>query len=199
MALSANALTTIAVAKEHLGIPSADTSQDGRLELFINVASDRIANYCQRQLVATEVVDIVHGGMSNMLMLSEWPINSVSEVACDSSGAFTPDTVIAPTEYRMVDDGTLLYKSIFPYGYGNVRVTYNAGYQQVPYDLQMSCLLFVEWLYRFRNSGSIGRSAISKGDEHTTLLQDIPPIIKSLIDPFRRTEFTVPDRPARNV
>lgn len=199
MALNANALTTVAVAKEHLGIQASDASQDGRLELFINVSSDRIANYCNRQLVATDLVDFVHGGMSNMLMLSQWPINSVAQVAIDSNGQFASDTVILPTDYRVINEGTLLYKSIFPYGYGNVKVAYNAGYVQIPADLQMACLLFVEWLYRFRNTGSIGRSSISKGDESTTILQDIPPIIKSLVDPFRRTEFTVPDRPARNV
>ena len=199
MALNSNALTTVAVAKEHLGIQASDASQDGRLELFINVSSDRIANYCSRQLVAADVVDVVHGGMSNMLMLSQWPINSVAEVAIDSNGVFAADTAVATSEYRVINEGTLLYKSVFPYGYGNVRVSYNAGYVKVPADLEMACLLFVEWLYRFRNTGSIGRSSISKGDESTSILQDIPPIIKSLVDPFRRTEFTVPDRPARNV
>ncbi len=199
MALNANALTTVAVAKDHLGIPAADATQDGRIERFINVASDRVSNYTERQLVAADTVDILHGGMTNMLMLREWPLNAVSEMAIDSDGIFGPETVVDPSDYRIIDEGTLLYDGVLPYGYGNIKVTYNAGYQTIPSDIEMACLLFVEWLYRFRNTGSIGRSGMSKGDESTTILQDIPPIIKSLLDPFRRTEFSVPDRPARNV
>jgi hypothetical protein len=199
VALNANALTSVAVAKDHLGIPASDTSQDGRVERFINVCSDRIANYCNRQLVSAAVVEKVHGGMSNMLMLREWPIQSIESVSVDFNGQFSQDSVIDPSRYRIIDDGTVVYDSVFPYGYGNVQVCYTAGYQTIPGDLEMACLLFVEWLYRFRNTGSIGRSAISKGDEHTTILQDIPGIIKSMIDPFRRSEFVVPDRPARNV
>lgn len=194
-----NALTTVAAVKDHLGIPAGDQAQDGRLERFINTASDRISNYCERQLVAGDTVDILHGGMTNMVMLQEWPINSISEVAIDSEGVFGPDTVIQPENYRMVDEGTLLYNTIFPYGYGNVRVTYNAGYQTIPSDLEMAAILLVEWLHRFRSNQNIGRSALSKGDESVTILQDIPPIIRSLLDPYRRTEFSVPDRPARNV
>lgn len=199
MALNANALTSVAVAKDHLGIPASDPSQDGRVERFINVCSDRIANYCNRQLTSGAVTEKVHGGMNNMLMLKEWPVTSIQSVSVDLSGQFSEDTVIEPSRYRIIDDGTVVYDSVFPYGYGNVQVIYTAGYATVPADLEMACLLFVEWLYRFRNTGSIGRSAISKGDESTTILQDIPGIIKSMIDPFRRTEFTVPDRPARNV
>lgn len=199
MALNANALTSVAVAKDHLGIPASDPSQDGRVERFINVCSDRIANYCNRQLVSGAVTEKVHGGMSNMLMLREWPVTSIQSISVDLIGQFSQDSVIDPSRYRIIDDGTVVYDSVFPYGYGNVQVCYTAGYQTIPGDLEMACLLFVEWLYRFRNTGSIGRSAISKGDEHTTILQDIPGIIKSMIDPFRRSEFVVPDRPARNV
>jgi hypothetical protein len=199
MALNANALTTVAVAKEHLGIPALDTTQDARIELFINVASDRVSNYCERQIVAADVTDLRHGGMSNMLMLNEWPINAVTEIAIDNEGVFPPSSVIDPASYRVIDEGTLLYNTSFPYGYGNVRVKYNAGYASIPSDIQMACLLFVEWLYRFRSTQNIGRTGMSKGGESVSILQDIPPIIRSLLDPFRRTEFSVPDRPARNV
>jgi hypothetical protein len=199
MTLNANALTTVAVAKDHLGIPSSDTTQDSRIEMFINVVSDRISNYCERQLVAANIIDVCHGGMSNMLMLQEWPINSVTEIAIDNTGVFGSGTVIDAATYRVIDEGTLLYNSTFPYGYGNIRIKYNAGYATIPGDIQMACLLFVEWLYRFRSTQNIGRTGFSKGGESVTILQDMPPIIKSLLEPYRRTEFSVPNRPARNV
>jgi len=199
VALHQNALTTVAVAKDHLGIPSTDVTQDARLELFINVASDRVANYCERQIVAADVTDIRHGGMTNMLMLNEWPINAVLEVAIDGEGKFPASSVVDPGEYRVLDEATLLYNTSFPYGYGNVRVKYNAGYTVVPSDIEMACLLFVEWFYRFRSTQNIGRTGMSKGGESVSILQDIPPIITSLLDPHRRTEFTATDRPVRNV
>ncbi len=199
MALNVNALTTVAVAKEHLGVPASDTTQDARLELFINVASDRIANYCERQIAAADLVEVKHGGMNNMLMLNEWPINAVTELAIDGDGKFPASSVIDQGDYRVLDEATLLYSTSFPYGYGNVRIKYNAGYVKTPADIEMACLLFVEWLYRFRSTQNIGRTGMSKGGESVSILQDIPPIITSLLEPHRRTEFTATDRPARNV
>jgi len=198
VALHQNALTTVAVAKDHLSIPAIDTTQDSRVELFINVASDRVANYCERQIVAADVTDLRHGGQTNMLLLKEWPINSILEVAIDNAGLFPASSVIDPASYRVIDEGTLLYNTSFPYGYANVRVKYNGGYTNIPGDIQMSCLLFVEWLYRFRSTQNIGRTGMSKGGESVSILQDIPPIIRSLLEPHRRTEFMATDRPARN-
>lgn len=203
MALKPNALTTLAAAKSHLSVNGSDTTQDNRIELFINAASERIERFTDRKLVSQgPIAEIQHGRRSNILLLRQWPIIAVSELKVDYSAAFTdPLTIIPVTDYTISDDSTsLLYiNQIFPVGFNNIKVTYTAGYTTVPSDLELACLWLTEWYYLHRTRGDMGRTTASKGDESVGVLSDMPPMIEEILIDYKRSEFAALNAPVRNI
>lgn len=201
MALNSNNLTTVANLKAHLGIPSAETSQDTRMELLINAASDSIERYLDRKLKSQTITEYQHGRRQDSLLLHEWPVTGITELRVDMDHVFSDASTLIPSaDYGIGDDkNSLIYfDTVFPRGNHNIKIVYVAGYATVPSDIEMAALLFCEWLYLFRNRQDIGRTSKSKGDESQGILQGIPEIVRQLIDPYRRTEFAAINAPVGN-
>jgi uncharacterized phiE125 gp8 family phage protein len=201
MALNSNNLTTVATLKAHLGIPSAENSQDSRMELLINAASDSIERYLDRKIKSQTVTEIQHGRRQDILILREWPVTSITELRVDMDHVFSdPSTVVPQAEYGIGDDKNSLvyYDTVFPRGNNNVKIVYVAGYATVPSDIEYAALLFCEWLYFFRNRQDIGRTSKSKGDESMSVSQGMPDIVRQMIEPYRRMEFAFSNAPIGN-
>ena len=189
MALNSNALTTLAMAKLYLKIPTGETSMDSIVELFVNAASQMIEAETDRKLKAQSITEVHHGRDSNIIMLNEWPVNSITSVSI-GSGQSDPPTLLDPSEYAIGDEGNsvILLSMRFPRGYNNVNVTYNGGYAAIPSDLEHACLWMVFYYRMMRESGDIGRTAKGKGDESISILQEAPADVKNAIARYRRLE-----------
>jgi uncharacterized phiE125 gp8 family phage protein len=201
MALKANALTSLATAKAQLAIKADDGTQDVRLELFINAASQRIETYTNRILKSQgTIIELQHGRSSNMILLKQYPIVSVSELNVDNSNVFGAETIVSPSDYSIGDDGNsvIARQGTFPSGYNNILVKYVAGFETVPSDLELACLWLVEWYYLHRSRGDMGRTTASKGDESVGVLDAMPPMILEILDDYRRTEMPHSSSPVRN-
>lgn len=195
------ALTTLSMAKTYLKIPALETSQDTLVQFFIDTASEMLASETDRKLEAQTVVDKFHGRSSNIIVLTEWPVNSIAELRFDQSSQFTsPQTLIDPDEYSLGDDGTtiVLHKRTVPKGYNNVRITYNAGYTPIPKDLENACLWMVFYYYKMRQAEDIGRQSRSKGDESLSMVQEAPTDVKNVIRRYKRTECAAAHAPVWN-
>lgn len=82
MALSAAALTTLATLKDELGI--SDSSEDTRLERFIEQASAMIAAYLGRTLhYESAVVEKVAGDGTEHLLVKRPPVKAITSIALD--------------------------------------------------------------------------------------------------------------------
>jgi len=198
MTLIARALTTLANAKQFLDIAPSNVSQDVRLELFINAATSRLESITDRSLKASTVIDLQHGGRQNILLLRQFPINSITELRVDSTRVFTdPSTLIDPAKYVIGDDNSsILYDGYFPKGLGNIKVEYVAGYNSTDHagelsELELCCLWLVEWFYRHRDRQDMGRGSKSKGDESVSILTEMPPMIAQLISSYTRMEAPI--------
>lgn len=202
MALNANALTSLAFAKTYLKIPALETSQDSMVEFWINVSSEKLETFTGRKLKkVTGLIDYAHGAGSNTILLKEFPVIAISELKIDSGSLFTdPSTVIPVADYTISDDSlSVLYlNGLFPRGYRNVKITYNAGYDPIPSDIENACLWLVFWYHKAREGAEIGRNSKSKGDESMSFLQDMPKDIKDTIDKYRRMEFPLSGGPIFN-
>jgi uncharacterized phiE125 gp8 family phage protein len=201
MALNSNNLTTVATLKAHLGIPSAETSQDTRMELLINAASDSIERYLDRKIKSQTITEIQHGRRQDILILREWPVTSITELRVDMDHVFSDASTLIPSaDYGIGDDKNSLvyYDTVFPRGNNNVKIVYVAGYATVPSDIEYAALLFCEWLYLFRNRQDIGRTSKSKGDESMSVSQGMPDIVRQMIEPYRRMEFAFSNAPIGN-
>jgi len=202
MALNANALTTLAFAKTYLKIPVGETSQDSIVEFCINAASQEIESDTNRKLKAQSITEFQHGRNGNIIVLREWPINSITSLAIDQSALFTdPATLIDADDYRISDDlnSVVMINRTFPNGFNNIKIIYNAGYASVPSDLENACLWLTTYYYMMRQNQDIGRTSKGKGDESVTILQQAPGVVKDAINRYKRMEIPNLNAPVRNV
>jgi hypothetical protein len=87
----------------------------------------------------------------------------------------------------------------FPIGYNNVKMTYTAGYATVPQDLVMANLWASEWFYQHNNRGDTGRTSVSKQGESIGISADFPPMLKTILQPYRRIELASDSLAVRHV
>lgn len=130
-----------------------DDASPGDLDKAIKAASARICKYCCREFVQQEFVDTYDGDGGVEMDLDQFPVVSVSSVVIiESDGT---EVSIDGTEFRVrADTGTIRYKpdstadyTYFPTGFQNVKITYTAGFEDVPADVKRACLLLAEALY----------------------------------------------------
>ena len=206
MALAPYALTSVAMAKSHLNIASADTSQDVRLELLVNAATQRIEVMTDRALKSRAHVELRSGRKSNIITMRQWPITAVSQINVDSDNLFGADSILDPTSYAICDEGNsiVLLNDYFDVGFNNIRIAYTAGYNSTDHigelaDLEVVCLWMVEWWYRHRERGDMGRTSKTKGDETVGILAQMPPMIREALLEYKRTDLPLIDRPISNL
>ena len=213
MALKANALTDLATAKTHLEIPGADTTQDAKVERFINTASDFFEQYTGRKFITQTHTEYQDGRSTNRIMLRHWPItggpadgNTKPELSIDSKSVFDATSIVDPDNYFVDSESTFELVlvgcsssgSTFPRGTRNIKVVYEAGYGTVgagdlPSDLVNACLDYVLWLYDRQNDRRIGRTNKSKGDENVSYEVSIPKSILDVLDNnYKRIDFAPP-------
>lgn len=201
MALVPFALTTVAMAKSHLNIGTNDASQNARLELLINSASQRLETMTARKLAERTHTEYRSGTKKNTLVLKEFPVTSITELCLDSASQFYPATIIDPSLYALDEDtsSVVLLNNVFSNGVRNIKVTYVAGYNTTDHpgnlaELEIACLWLVEWFYRHRERGDMGRTQKSKGDESVGILAEMPTMIAQIVMDYKRTELPIADR-----
>jgi len=190
MALNANALTTLNQFKLQIDLSAAITNLDTRLEMYINAASQVIESYCNRSFKQMTHTEFQHGARSNIILLAQWPITSVTEVNIDQDKLFGASTIIPATQYSISDRNTSLSVSMkTPGGQNNVKIVYVAGYANIPSDLELACIWAAEWFYHGQKRQDMGRTSVSKGDESVGVLSAMPEMILELLQNYKRTEF----------
>ena len=195
MALNENALTDFNTVKVWLKIPDSEvtTELQDKIELLINAASQSIENMTERILYRKEHTEIQDGRRNDRTMTFEWPIIEVKELWIDSSQDFIDtDNRLETDQYDVVDKRLtiqLLDNRRFSSGRHNIKIVYDAGYDPIPSDLEQACVLYVEWLYLVNERNDSGRLAKTKGDESTSINQEIPTVVQNLVAPYVRHEF----------
>lgn len=182
------ALSTLAKAKSHLGIPTSDTTNDARVQLFLDAASQRIETYCDRVFEAQSTTEYHNGNGTNIIVTNQYPINSITEIRISNAHDWTVDEIDADDLFVADRNQVIVYSSRFPKGFANIRAIYNAGYVTIPFDLELACLWFVEFYYKHRERGDMGRTSIGKGDESVGILAQAPTMILEILNDYKRTE-----------
>lgn len=150
MALISEALTTLENVKAYLDEDT--TAHDTELTRLINVATYVIEGYCNRKLAARDYTDEEYDGNGLAeFQLPHYPVNSITSITLDDT-ALTEGT---DQDYVLYSDEGILYKvdGVWTKGHKNIVVTYNAGYDSVPYDLEQACILLVKFYWRRGLSG----------------------------------------------
>ena len=164
MALDANALVTLQVAKDFLKLTGS--ADDAVLELLINRASDAAEAFCRRPLKEKMLTNVrMVGPCHPRLPLLAVPVKTSATVSVTLDGtALTVwkteadgdpadfDAMLASFHPEGSRGPDHLYRaagwfggSVQPY---NVLLSYTGGFASVPDDLQQACLYLVQRLFR---------------------------------------------------
>lgn len=132
------ALTTLPVLKLYMGI--ADTTHDELLDKLIGYARARIEEHCAQRFAREEMTEYLDGSGYRTVYLSRWPVTSLIAIYEDANRAFGPETEITDANVYP-DKGTVMRRNaIFAEGCRTVKVTYTAGYEIIPEDLESACV-----------------------------------------------------------
>lgn len=135
----------------------------------------KVKSFLNRDLDVLAYTEVYDGTGDNKLVLNQFPINSISKVevydGLDSLGSEVWDEYIQNDDYeRLVIDDSLIYLigSMFPEGEQNIRITYNAGYSTIPYEVQQACKKLMLLYYgEVKKTKTIGKSSVSEGSTFT--------------------------------
>lgn len=169
---------TLADVRGWLGIKENNTSDDALLTRMITAASAWIDTYVSRPLAKasfTQTFDGV-GGMRQCLPFG--PIVSVESVRVD-------DIEIDSSRWRSDAYGVILKGGWFTRGFGNVEISYTAGYDPIPDDIVQCCIDIVAFNYRRRER--IGHASKTLNGETTAFVtSDVPPECKAVLEQYKR-------------
>lgn len=140
--------------KSYVGIKS--TNEDAFIDEIIPRVSEFVKTYCKRTFVDymdTPKVEVFHGGAPGLL-LAETPVVAVSSVEFSQDYGQTYTPLVEYTDW-VVDDYTILplRDTVFEKRIKGYRVTYTAGYEDVPDSLALAVMDLVTY-YR-RNESAI--------------------------------------------
>ena len=147
-------LTTVSTLQGYLTPSSDDTVLMQRL---ITAASKAIQSYVNRDIVALDYVESYDGNDGAVMLLPNYPINSVASVTID--GETIPVGDFKTRGYRFTQNQLILNGYRFCKGMGNVTVSYNAGYSTVPENIEQFCIGTVQyWMNDRKRGGEVSQT-----------------------------------------
>ena len=174
--LSAYALTTLNNVKEYLDLSTA-VAKDNLLIRLINTASAAIENYCSRKFLSREYTDEAHflGNYTRRLLVDNFPITAIGSIADDD---------IALTEDELAScQNRISYIYLDTERAGKITVTYTAGYDAIPDDLEQACIMLVDYYYK-RDIANFGTMFMESGTAFRPWR--LPPHIEFLLAGYRK-------------
>lgn len=169
------ALCELEEVKLYLGIET--TANDALLEMLIDSASAFIESYTNRTFDIQEYTEIVNGTGGNRLPLSYAPIYSVTSIT-NIYGI----TVTAPFTKNLIylTDG-----SVFTEGKLNWTVVYEAGFEEIPYDVRQACIDMVAFKYKEKDRIGINTKTLA-GEVISFEKRELKDHIRSQLAPYVR-------------
>ncbi len=174
---------TLDDVKTHLNI--TDSTHDAELMDTLDRAVTRLAHEVG-PLSPTSFTER-HNGDTNLILLRERPVQSVTSLAYGNGTAFLGDELD-------VDTATGIVYGPFGGGTGRtITVTYLAGHDPLPADLAGAILEMVRHLWKPQRGmgGAPARAGLTGGEgsayERVAVFPDLPYDVQKMIAPYRRS------------
>ena len=151
------ALTTRENVRQHLAIGDTASTWDRAIDAVIPRIDAIIKQYCQQNLERKTYTEYHSGANQRHVVLRELPVVSITNLWEDSDGYFgkgtspfaSGDLLTHGTDYVLEFDdadqfGSAMSRSGrvvriqdrgWPLGYGNIKVSYTAGWDVLPHDI----------------------------------------------------------------
>jgi len=178
-------LTTLDNVKAWLGLTDPDQTEDDLLlTRLITGVSEFIKMWCRRDFTQQGYIETRDGTGGTRMAFINHPAVAVSSLLIDNRPIPIGDPVLMPGYYFTP---TLLCLNGFRFtrGYGNVVVTYTAGLESIPPELEQACIELVG--LRFREKDRIGLTSKGMAGESTAFLQkEMPPSVLVVLEGHKR-------------
>jgi hypothetical protein len=167
-------ITDLQTIKRIGGISDTDTSDNDILFELQKAVEDRVqTQICGRMFEQATFTEILDGDGSNVIMLRNYPVVSITSINEDVSRAFDAATIIPATDYTFdAPAGIIKSDSYFVKWAQSIKVIYVAGYtaSQMPADLKIAVckLIIAEYLM---SKGSINSVQQFEGDDRQGRMQ----------------------------
>lgn len=171
--------------KLHAGIKS--TNEDSLIDSLIPRVSELVKRYCRRSFVDymdSDKVEVFNGGFDR-LILAETPVVSIASVKTSADYGQTYTDLVEYTDWVLDKDQIISLNSNgkFPSLIKGYKVTYRAGYEDVPTDLALAVMDLVTYYRRsdmsIHSAKAPGTNAIQIEYISTTTL---PAHIRRILD-----------------
>lgn len=101
------ALTTVALVKARLGIPSSNTAQDALLADIVAETDDILKDHLRQNVESATYTEYYKGNGGTVLILRQRPVQSITSIHVDADGYYgygtspfaTADLLVAGTDY----------------------------------------------------------------------------------------------------
>lgn len=170
MALSADALTTLAAVKAYLGLAAA--TDDALIEGIIEAVGAEMNAFTGRRLTARDYSHdpldaaydpanaLLSGSGYAELLLPQYPVQAVTSLMVDDRAVPKAASSLALGWILDSAAGVIsLNGEVFPRGRNNVGLAYRAGFETVPFDLAQAAVEQAVWRYKETAAGG-GRLGI---------------------------------------
>ena len=179
---AAQAAKSVTIVYETVGL------DDGVLSRLITAASGFIQTWLNRQIASQSYTETRDGHGGRVLVLANYPATAVSAVTINGVAIPpAPDTVTAG--YRLVNDSIILAGYTFTRGYGNVEISYTAGYASTPPEIEQACIELCALKYRARDRIGLTSQAMGvAGSSQTTAYstKDMSDEIKTILKNYKK-------------
>lgn len=177
-------LTTLDNVKAYMQIADTDTSSDEVLERLITSFSAWFINQVNRDsLLTDDYVERRNGQGGDSMTMRRYPVQSVASVTIDGH----PIAASADGSHGFVFDefSVFLIGDTFRRGRQNVAVSYTAGYDTVPADIEQAVIDQV--VFTHRRAPNLGSTAQTQGGILTASFsqKDLAPGVAAVIANYK--------------
>lgn len=163
------ALTTLEKVKAYLEIAVDDTTRDEVLTRLIASAQTAIENHCRRKFEAADYEE-TFDGPARKIFPEQYPIISISSLTYGST---------AIENYK--NRGTFID---LIYNYCDINLSYRAGYEEIPEDLEQACIMLVDYYYK-TDIANYSRVFADTGGLISRPV-NMPGHVKVLLEPYKK-------------
>lgn len=149
------------------------TTDEVKVNQIISAVSYQAINITDNDFKAAAYTEFFDGDGRNYFLLKNRPVNSVTSLWISSTRTYDDDSLIDTDNYRY-DSMTgmiKLYENYLPIGFDVAKIIYNAGYTEVPEDVEQAVGDAVDWNYKQRNNQATGIESQTFPEGITTVFQ----------------------------
>ena len=163
-------ICTLDQVKDFLGQTGAKQLDDDLITDLCGRITEQFQNYCGvSSFNAAAYTEYHDGGASKYVFLNaNLPINSITTIHDAPDWTWGSDTLIAATDYRIVDSKYIVAQTNFTDNEQNVKVVFNAGFSTLPEDLVQAAIEEVGRKYKHRTDFDVLNKVMTDGTTQYT-------------------------------